>query len=283
MLSTRGTDVRVMATQDGLVGEHGGEHRRLPDDASVDALLGEPGAAARAARWFAAGAPTTAPADVTAPIASQEVWAAGVTYLRSREARATESAGSGAEVFYDRVYEADRPELFFKATKHRVSGPGQAVRIRADSTWNVPEPELALVLDAAGQIVGHTIGNDMSSRSIEGANPLYLPQAKVYTGCCALGPAIVLGEPPAPTTAIAMSITRGGAHAFSGRTTVASLKRGFVELAEWLFRSSDFPFGVFLLTGTGIVPPDGFTLEPGDEVAIAIDGVGTLVNPVDVV
>lgn len=271
--------MRLIATQRGLLGELDGEYRALPAEASIDALL----SGADADAWFAGGTPSAPPADLLAPIGSQEVWAAGVTYLRSREARATESAGSGGDVFYDRVYDADRPELFFKATPHRVVGPGGTVRIRRDSTWDVPEPELALVLDSTGGIVGYTIGNDMSSRSIEGDNLLYLPQAKVYDGCCALGPAIVLGPPPGRDTTIAMTITRGGRPAFTGSTTVASIKRGFDELAGWLCRASTFPHGAFLLTGTGIVPPDEFTLAPGDVVAITIDGIGTLTNPVDVV
>ena len=277
--------MRVIATEHGLVGELGGQHRAFPPEATVAALLGAPGAVERAADWFAAGAACDPPepAAVRAPIDVQEVWAAGVTYLRSRDARATESAGSGGDVFYDRVYDADRPELFFKATAPRVVGPGGVVRIRADSSWDVPEPELALVLDAAGQIVGYTIGNDMSSRSIEGENPLYLPQAKVYDGCCALGPAIVLGPPPGPDTTIAMTISRDRRAVFTGHTSVAQLKRTFVELADWLCRASTFAHGAFLLTGTGIVPPDEFTLAPGDEVSISIDGAGTLTNPVDAV
>lgn len=274
--------MRLSATQDGWFGEHDGAHRRLPAGAGIDALLTADDPHATAADWFAAGTPADAPGHVLAPIGTQEVWAAGVTYLRSREARATESRDSGADVFYDRVYDAARPELFFKATPQRVVGPDGTVRIRVDSEWNVPEPELALVLDRAGRIVGHTIGNDMSSRSIEGDNPLYLPQAKVYRGCCALGPAIVLAEqPPAPDTAIEMTIRRSGVDVFAGRTTVAQIKRGFEELAEWLFRANEFPHGAFLLTGTGIVPPDEFTLIAGDEVAITIDGVGTLRNDVE--
>jgi 2-dehydro-3-deoxy-D-arabinonate dehydratase len=217
------------------------------------------------------------------PIVDQELWAAGVTYFRSRAARIEESQDAGGADFYDRVYAAERPELFLKATPHRVVGPGGTVRIRADSEWNVPEPELALVLDHSGRIVGHTIGNDMSSRSIEGDNPLYLPQAKVYRGCCALGPTIVLAEhPPRSDTVIEMTIRRGAVDVFDGRTTVAQMKRSFEELAEWLFRADDFPSGAFLLTGTGIVPPDDFTLAAGDEIAITISDVGTLRNRVDV-
>lgn len=278
--------MQLTATTSGLFGYDDGQHRALPHAATIDALLASADPLALAGEWFAAGAPADFPADlpvdVIAPIGTQEVWAAGVTYLRSRDARATESAGSGADVFYDLVYDADRPELFLKATPRCVVGPGAAVRIRADSTWNVPEPEVGLVLSAAGAIVGHTIGNDMSSRSIEGANPLYLPQAKVYDGCCALGPTIVLGPPPSAATEIAMTIERSNAVVFRGATTVAALKRQFAELAEWLFRSNTFPHGAFLLTGTGIVPPDDFTLAPGDIVAITVDTVGTLTNRVDV-
>ena len=273
--------MRRSATADGWFGEDGGRWRRLPAGATIDALLTARDPHSSAAAWFAAGTPAEPPDQVRAPIGTQEVWAAGVTYLRSRDARATESRGTGGDVFYDRVYEAARPELFFKATPHRVVGPGGTVRIRADSEWDVPEPEVALVLDRAGRIVGYTIGNDMSSRSIEGDNPLYLPQAKVYRGCCALGPAIVLAEdPPGPDTALEMTIRRGDSVAFTGRTTVAQMKRGFEELAEWLFRADDFPSGAFLLTGTGIVPPDDFTLAPGDEIAITMSNVGTLRNPV---
>ncbi len=274
--------MRLTATTSGLFGDLEGHSRALPPAATIDTLLAAPDPLALAREWFAAGIPAEPAEPTLAPIGSQEVWAAGVTYLRSRQARATESAESGADVFYDRVYDADRPELFLKATPRCVVGPGAAVRIRADSTWNVPEPEVALVLSAAGAIVGHTIGNDMSSRSIEGANPLYLPQAKVYDGCCALGPALVLGPPPGAATEIALTIRRSGDVAFAGQTSVAALKRTFAELAEWLCRSNTFPHGAFLLTGTGIVPPDDFTLAPGDEVSITIDTVGTLSNRVDV-
>lgn len=274
--------MQLSATGDGWFGEHGGRRRRLPAGATIDALLAAADPHATAGEWFAAGTPEEPPDELLAPIGTQEVWAAGVTYLRSRDARATESRDSGAAAFYDQVYDAARPELFFKATPHRVVGPGGTVRVRADSEWDVPEPELALVLDRSGRIVGHTIGNDMSSRSIEGANPLYLPQAKVYRGCCALGPTIMLTEqPPGPATAIEMTIRRGDVDVFAGRTTVAQMKRSFQELAEWLFRADDFPSGAFLLTGTGIVPPDDFTLAAGDEVAITMSDVGTLRNHVE--
>ena len=214
-------------------------------------------------------------------MAGQEVWAAGVTYFRSRDARMAESQDAGGGTFYDRVYAADRPELFFKAAGWRVRGPGQPVRIRADARWSVPEPELALVVNARGAIVGYTIGNDMSSRDIEGENPLYLPQAKVYDGSCALGPAVLVtrdGLPPA--TEIRLRISRGGQDVFAGATTLASMKRTPKELVGFLYRDNSFPSGCVLLTGTGVVPPDAFTLHAGDQIAIDIAGIGTLVNHV---
>jgi 2-dehydro-3-deoxy-D-arabinonate dehydratase len=216
------------------------------------------------------------------PIVSQEVWAAGVTYYRSRTARIEESQDAGGGDFYDRVYTAERPELFFKATPHRVVGPGAAVRIRRDSRWNVPEPELVLVVTRTGKIVGYTIGNDMSSRDIEGANPLYLPQAKIYDRSCALGPGILVAEemlPPA--TEINLHIGRAGVSVFVGKTTLAQLKRTPESLVEFLFRDNSFPQGCFLLTGTGIVPPDDFTLQSGDEISITIEPIGTLANVVE--
>ncbi len=223
------------------------------------------------------------PSEILAPIGSQEVWAAGVTYFRSRTARMEESKSAGGGDFYDRVYGADRPELFFKASPHRVSGPGAPVRIRRDAHWNVPEPELTLAVTSSGAIVGYTIGNDMSSRDIEGENPLYLPQAKVYDACCGLGPAIYVTESPLPPeTEIRVVIRRGGQVAFEGATTLASMKRTPRELVDYLFRDNSFPHGCLMLTGTGVVPPDAFTLAAGDEVAITIEPIGTLVNPVTV-
>ena len=215
------------------------------------------------------------------PIVSQEVWAAGVTYYRSRTARIEESQTAGGGDFYDRVYAAERPELFFKATPHRVAGPGGAVRIRRDSHWNVPEPELALVVTRGGNIIGYTVGNDMSSRDIEGANPLYLPQAKIYDRSCALGPCILVAEEMLPVaTEIKMRIERAGETVFAGKTSLVQLKRTPESLVEFLFRDNSFPQGCFLLTGTGIVPPDDFTLQPDDEISITIEPIGTLVNAV---
>jgi 2-dehydro-3-deoxy-D-arabinonate dehydratase len=214
------------------------------------------------------------------PMGNQEVWAAGVTYYRSRTARMEESQDAGGADFYDKVYAADRPELFFKATSSRVSNPGETVNIRKDSTWDVPEPELTLLISPSGKVQGFTIGNDMSSRSIEGENPLYLPQAKVYQGCAAIGPCILIQEEMLPdSTKISLEILRSGKTEASGETTLAQMKRKPQELADWLFRSSSFPIGCLMMTGTGIVP-DNFTLNKGDKVRIEIEGIGVLENTV---
>jgi len=223
-----------------------------------------------------------APRELLPPIGSQEVWAAGVTYYRSRDARMEESKSAGGGDFYDRVYHASRPELFFKSTPHRVVGPDAKVAIRDDASWSVPEPELTLFVTPRGQIAGYTIGNDMSSRDIEGANPLYLPQAKVYDRSCALGPGILLRNTALPiTTAIGLRILRSNQTVFSGTTTLAELRREPETLVEYLFRDQTFPHGCFLLTGTGIVPPDSFTLHVNDEIHISIEGIGTLINTVE--
>lgn len=222
-----------------------------------------------------------APETILAPIVSQEVWAAGVTYFRSRTARMEESKDAGGGSFYDRVYAAERPEIFFKATPQRVAHPGQAMHLRSDSKWMVPEPELTLCINSRGDIIGYTVGNDLSCRDIEGENPLYLPQAKCFKLCAALGPAILIqNDPPAPSTRIHLQIDRAGAPAFEGETTVSQLKRTPAELAGFLFRDNTFPTGTFLMTGTGIVPGDEFTLQSGDVISITIDGIGTLVNPI---
>src|SRR5262245_13138589 len=215
-----------------------------------------------------------------APVDRQEIWAAGVTYKRSKVAREEESRA--AAQFYDKVYTAERPELFLKATPQRVIGPGQPVRVRADSKWSVPEPEMALVISPSGAIVGFTVGNDMSARDIEGENPLYLPQAKIYRGSCSVGPLItpVAAMPALAGVEIKLVITRGGKVAFEGSTTLAQMARTPESLADWLFRENEFPNGAVLLTGTGIVPPDEFTLKSGDDVAITIAGIGTLRNSV---
>ncbi len=213
------------------------------------------------------------------PLDTQEVWACGVTYLRSRDARMEESSEQSV---YDRVYGAARPEIFFKATPSRVVGPAQPLAIRGDSTWDVPEPELALVVNAGGDIIGYTVGNDVSSRSIEGENPLYLPQAKMFRDCCGLGPSVALVEevPDAANLAIVMTITRGSAEVFRGDSNTNQIARPLTELVEYLRRANDFPTGAILLTGTGIVPPTAFTLEAGDIVTITINGIGTLMNPI---
>jgi 2-dehydro-3-deoxy-D-arabinonate dehydratase len=217
-----------------------------------------------------------------APIGHQEVWASGVTYYSSRRARIAESQDAGGGDFYDRVYTAERPELFFKAVSHKVAGPDSLVKIRRDATWSVPEPELTLVINPRGQIIGYTIGNDMSSRDIEGTNPLYLPQAKVYDRSCALGPGILIrNEPMSAATQIKLDIRRANHTEFSGATTLAELKRNPATLVEYLFRDQSFAYGCFLLTGTGIVPPDSFTLQSNDEIQIAIEGIGTLINTVE--
>lgn len=218
---------------------------------------------------------------ILAPIESQEVWASGVTYYRSRSARIEESKDAGGGDFYDRVYSAVRPELFFKATGRRVVGPNGKVQIRSDANWSVPEPEMTLLISPKGKIIGYTIGNDMSSRDIEGENPLYLPQAKVYDRSCALGPCILLSLDPLPAaTLIEIRILRKGETAFHGTTSLTELKRDPETLASFLFRDNSFPDGCFLMTGTGIVPPDSFTLASGDRIEITIEPIGTLINEV---
>ncbi len=219
--------------------------------------------------------------ELSPPMENQEIWAAGVTYLRSREARVEESLKSGSDTFYDLVYEAERPEIFFKGTASRTVGHWQKVAIRSDSHWNVPEPEVALALNAAGKVFGYTIGNDMSSRDIEGANPLYLPQAKVYRKCCALGPGLTIMKSLDRDTAIELIIERENQTVFVGKTSLVQLKRSFEELTAFLFRDNVFPCGAYLLTGAGIVPGSDFTLQSGDNISIRISGLGTLENKVE--
>ncbi|MFM9105378.1 MAG: fumarylacetoacetate hydrolase family protein [Chloroflexota bacterium] len=239
------------------------------------------GAALRKATEAAASTAGVALAGVSllAPVDQQEVWASGVTYLRSRDARMEESTQKSV---YDLVYDAERPELFLKATPSRVSGPGQEIAVRRDSSWDVPEPELALALNDRGEILGYTIGNDVSSRSIAGENPLYLPQAKVYAKCAALGPVIALAWEVADPygLGITLVIRRNGAEHFRGETSTSQIHRKLEELVEYLFRDNDFPHGAFLMTGTGIIPPSEFTLEHGDDVEISIEGIGSLRTPV---
>ncbi len=253
----------------------------LPDT-NWDTLFDSPNLAAFLAQIASTTPAVDAPAPETilAPIGSQEVWAAGVTYFRSRTARMEESKDAGGGSFYDRVYSAERPEIFFKATPQRVANPGQPMHLRGDSKWMVPEPELTLAVNSRGEIIGFTVGNDLSCRDIEGENALYLPQAKCFKLCAALGPAILIqSQPLPPTTPIQLQIERGGANVFEGDTTLAQLKRTPQELVGFLFRDNTFPTGAFLMTGTGIVPGDEFTLHSGDVVKITIDGIGTLSNP----
>lgn len=229
-----------------------------------------------------AGGPELVRNELLPPAGNQEIWAAGVTYFRSREARMEESKEAGGGDFYDRVYYAARPELFFKSPPCRAVGHGQKVRIRRDSKWNVPEPELTLMITSSGKIIGYTIGNDMSSRDIEGENPLYLPQAKCYDGAAAIGPCIYISqEPLSGETPIQLEILRNGASVFEGKTHTGQIKREFTELVEYLYRETTFRHGCLLMTGTGIIPPDTFTLDHADEIRISIGQIGTLVNIVD--
>jgi 2-dehydro-3-deoxy-D-arabinonate dehydratase len=253
-----------------------GASSMIPPSFAIDAILAADGPSLEEALAASSG-PVPAGPDVLAPAESQEIWAAGVTYLRSRDARIEESVEPSP---YDRVYEAERPELFFKSPGWRAVGTGEQIGIRADSNWNVPEPELALVLDASMDIVGYTIGNDVSSRTIEGDNTLYLPQAKTYDRSCALGPAIVPASAVTPPLEIKMEILRNGGTVYDERTSTETMARSFDDLTSHLGRALSFPVGVVLLTGTGIVPDPPFTLLPGDEVLVSIDGLGTLSNPV---
>ena len=233
-------------------------------------------AAARGPRGPGLEAPPLAPA------AGQEIGGAGVTYDRSRTARIDESQAAGGASFYDRVYAAERPELFFKCAAWRARGSGQPVRIRRDAKWSVPEPELAVCANARGEIVGYTIGDDLSARDIEAENPLYLPQAKIWDGACALGPALLVQEEPLPPdTSIALRVVRAGAAAFEGNTTLARMRRPLTELVAYLYRETSFPAGCILLTGTGVVPPDAFALQSGDAIEITVPAIGTLHNRVE--
>ncbi len=272
--------ITVYRTTAGVVFQENGRWLRS-EGLSIDALFEAAQPLDSLAQFNAVPASEPSPGDILPPLVSQEVWAAGVTYLRSRDARMEESESSGANRLYDLVYEAPRPEIFFKATAPRTRGPGQKVRIRADGTWNVPEPELTLAINRHGRIFGYTIGNDMSSRDIEGENPLYLPQAKIYRGSCALGPALVITDSLPVETTISMEILRDGATAFTGSTALDRMKRRLPELADWLFRENEFPHGALLMTGTGVVPPASFTLRSGDLIRISIQGLGVLENEVE--
>jgi len=273
--------LRLFRTKTGCVAEQGWQYFRIESD--WDELLAQEDLAGTLRGLMAGREPVAGfhQAELLAPIGKQEVWAAGVTYYRSRGARMEESKDAGGGSFYDRVYSAERPELFFKSTASRTVGTGGKVRIRADATWSVPEPELTLLVSPGGLITGYTIGNDMSSRDIEGENPLYLPQAKVYEGSCALGPGILVAEGPlAASTEIAIEIERAGQVEFAGKTVLSELKRDLKTLVEYLFRDNLFPQGCFLMTGTGIVPPSTFTLAGGDLIRITIEPIGVLENVV---
>jgi 2-dehydro-3-deoxy-D-arabinonate dehydratase len=276
------TRVRLFRIRAGCVVEQEGKYYRI-DGADWDALLSQEDLRGTLSGLIVGREPAAKfdEAELQAPIGQQEVWAAGVTYYRSRGARMEESKDAGGGSFYDRVYSAERPELFFKSTASRTVGSGGKVRIRADATWSVPEPELTLLVSPAGRITGYTIGNDMSSRDIEGENPLYLPQAKVYSGSCALGPGILVSDEPLPlSTEIGIAILRKGRVEFAGKVALAELKREPKMLVEYLFRDNLFPHGCFLMTGTGIVPPSTFTLASGDLIRITIKAIGTLENVV---
>lgn len=275
----RNSTMKLYKTKSGALLEH--ENRRSHIDGAWDDLIIRDDLESFLQNSISKSVAAPSSDSVLAPIGSQEVWAAGVTYVRSRDARIQESESAGGGDFYDRVYDAARPELFFKATPHRVVGHGSNVAIRSDAKWSVPEPELALLISPSGKLLGYTIGNDMSSRDIEGENPLYLPQAKVYDRSCALGPCILVSPDPMPrSTEISIEIRRQDHAVFNGSTTLNSMKRGPATLIEYLYRDNSFPNGCFLLTGTGIVPPDSFTLAHGDEIGIAIEGIGTLINSV---
>jgi 2-dehydro-3-deoxy-D-arabinonate dehydratase len=276
--------MKLYKLKQGALVEHEGGHYPLPD-ADWDELINDDGIMQTLARRIRGQTPVhdwqKLLEQVDAPMQGQELWASGVTYERSRQGRQEESQKSGGADFYAHVYEAERPELFFKANRHRVVGHGGQVRIRKDSTWDVPEPELVLALTRSGKIIGYSIGNDMSSRSIEGENPLYLPQAKCYDGCAALGPCIYLTDRPLPRdTRIELTIHRSGRPVFGGEIEISRIRRGFEELAGFLYRECSFPQGALLMTGTGIVPGSDFTLQSGDDIAITIACIGTLRNQV---
>ena len=257
----------------------GGPEALLGPDVTLARLLGPEGPVLAELATLPVDGEVPSDARILPPVDEQEVWAAGVTYRRSRDARMEESR---APDHYDRVYAAERPELFLKATSRRVRGSGEPIGVREDSAWDVPEPELGLVIDSSGRVVGYVLGDDVSSRSIEGANPLYLPQAKVYDGSCAIGPCIVpVDAAPAHTSMrIQLVVTRGGEDVYRDQVSVDDLRHDPQVLADWLYRAISFPQGAILLTGTAIVPPSEFTLQPDDEVEISVDGLGVLRNRV---
>lgn len=275
--------MKLYKTKTGIIVGHEDRYYLLPGT-DWDTLINQPALYNWLQETIAALQPyadTFTSDDCLVPIGSQEVWAAGVTYLRSKVARMEESKESGGATFYDKVYDAERPEIFFKANPYKVVPHQGKVRIRKDSNWNVPEPELTLVINSNGEIVGYTIGNDMSSRSIEGENPLYLPQAKMYDGSAAIGPCVLVTAAPIdPATLISISIIREGSTVFEGNVTIDKMKRKHTELVEFLYREYSFSTGAFLMTGTCVVPDNDFTLQPGDAIQITITGIGTLINTV---
>lgn len=275
-------NMKIYKTKEGIVLEKNDRLFLLKNE-DWDAFINDDALYEKAERIIATQSPDeNKPANgVLAPIGSQELWACGVTYLRSKIGRQEESKDAGGGDFYARVYEAERPEVFFKSTPHRVVGPNEKVRIRKDSTWDVPEPELTLVVTSSGKIVGYTIGNDMSSRSIEGENPLYLPQAKTYDGSAAVGPCVyVTNQPLDRSTNIHLEILRNAKKVFEGNVPLSQMKRTPEELVSFVFRECSFPQGCYIMTGTGIVPDNDFTLQTGDEIKIAIDNIGELINVV---
>jgi len=274
--------MRIYKTKDGILFEKNGQFFGVKDQ-NWDQFINDDNLFSKLVDVAATATPVEYPASIefVAPIGQQEVWACGVTYLRSKVGRQEESKDAGGGDFYARVYEADRPEVFFKSVAHRVMGPQQKVKIRKDSTWDVPEPELTLVVTSSGKIVGYTIGNDMSSRSIEGENPLYLPQAKTYDGAAAIGPCLYITDKPLdPLTKISMEINRQSTNVFAGQIGIDQMKRSADELVSYVFRECSFPHGCYIMTGTGIVPEKHFTLHTGDEIKISIDAIGQLVNTV---
>ncbi|WP_114749135.1 fumarylacetoacetate hydrolase family protein [Pleomorphovibrio marinus] len=277
--------MKLYKTMDGLVAERNGEFFALPEK-SWDDFINDDNLASKLRSLIESLSPSeqakrAIEERLQAPVGQQEIWASGVTYYNSKLGRQEESKDSGGGTFYEMVYNAERPELFMKASGHRAVGHGAQVRIRKDSTWDVPEPELTLVITKSGKIVGYTVGNDMSSRSIEGENPLYLPQAKVYDGCAAVGPCVFVTDQPLPTdTTIRLSIERDGKLVFEDSIAISQIKRKFTDLVKYLYREYSFPHGSLLMTGTGIVPDHTFTLQSGDVINIDIQGIGTLTNSV---
>jgi 2-dehydro-3-deoxy-D-arabinonate dehydratase len=275
--------MKVYRTGSGAVIEHEGLFHAAPID-DWDEFINDDKILEKITSWIANGSNkgnSKAPDNIISPMGKQELWACGVTYLRSKIGRQEESKDAGGADFYAKVYEAVRPEVFFKATAHRVVGHGGKVGIRKDSVWDVPEPELTLVVTSSGKIIGYTVGNDMSSRSIEGENPLYLPQAKTYDACAAIGPCIYITDKPlSPNTMINLEILRKGQQVFKGEIAISQMKRSPEELVSFVYRACSFPHGCMIMTGTGIVPGSDFTLQSGDTIKITIDNIGTLVNDV---